>query len=259
MAFNKVMLAGIVQREPEYLFNRGENGALQARLEINRQDLNKKELISVLFTEDNVLNQAMNEVREGDYLFVSDGRLVTTNYKKVSEVVCPHCQEVEYQTTSSERTEIVVKDFSVIHREDCNQLDALPGINKVFLLGNVCSDLYFRPGEKNGNKEYVKYKLAVDRPGHFTEEQQSGDYPFIVSFHKDATISSRLIHKGDLVFVEGAIQQRIIHQKAHVDCESCHQMAEIRLTSIVREIITSRVEIMRHYSKAGFSELPKSE
>lgn len=245
MAYNKVILGGFVADEPRFLMNSGHGDCLEVLLKIKRKELGKDEFISVVLIRDNLVSEGLQSIEVGDYMFVSNGRIITTNYNKVSEIVCPHCQDVDYQTVKGEKTEVEVKEFQLLKKEMFVEEADIPCINKVFLIGNVCSDLNYRPSDARSNRDYMKYKLAVDRPGLFGEGVQTGDFPFIVSFHKDAHIANQFMEKSDLVFVEGAIQQRTIRQKHEVNCPICHQSSIIKIDSIVREIITSKIEIMK--------------
>ena len=112
--------------------------------------------------------------------------------------------------------------------------DMPEGINKVFLEGNVCSDLNYR--DKDG-KSYCKYKLAVNQKVFDTK----AEYPYIVTFGKDAELSKTYLKKNSRVFIEGSIQQRDIRQSEPFRCDACGVEAVKKIPNIVREIITSNV------------------
>lgn len=237
MSYNKVILAGTVYSEPEFILDADRGDALQIKLYINRTDIGKSEVITVSISDDELLSKALDEVKEGDYFIVTNGRIVTTNYTKVSSIICPNCQNVDYRQTKAEKTEIIVFNYQVMRDIDVEQAI---GINKVFLMGNVCSQLNFRQGANNG-KDYIKYKLAVNRIGQKSAEKNA-DYPFIVSFNKEATNAFKYLKPSSEIFVEGAVQEREIAQKNNYYCPSCNNESNPKAKSIVREIITAKVE-----------------
>lgn len=236
MAYNKVILAGVVLGEPEFAMDAERGDVLLIELNIDRSDIGKTEKVTVAIFKDEVLNKALEEVHNGDYFMVTNGRIITTNYNKVSPIICPNCQNVEYKESKAEKTEIEVYNYQLMKNLDAAETI---GMNKVFLIGNVCSALNYRPGTNNG-KDYIKYKLAVNRVGK--NKVKNADYPFIVSFNKEATNAHQYLKSSSEIFVEGAVQEREIAQKNKYCCPVCHQESTPRSKSIVREIITAKVE-----------------
>lgn len=256
MALNKVILAGIVTEEPDFIVGAIHNNALEVKLSIHRQDIGKTENISFLIFNPKLITRALNEIHEGSYVYMT-GRIITTNYIKTLPVVCSHCQNVEYRQTQAECTEIETFDFSVMEVASCENSI---GINKVFLLGNVCSNLNFRPGANNG-RDYVKYKLAVNRPRKEMERiknqnpdiEKAADFPFIVSFNNEATMAQKHLQQSALVIIEGAIQQREIRQKQEFYCPVCNQESTPHIRSTVREVITAKA----NYLTLGAGQKPQ--
>lgn len=242
MAYNKVILAGTVLAEPEFNMDAAHGDVLNIKLHIRRNDIGKAEVITVSIFNDELMGQAMNEISQGDYLVITNARIITTNYNKVSPVICPVCQNVEYKSTKAEKTEVEVFDYQVMKNIDES---VAIGINKVFLLGNVCSALNFRPGSNKNGKDYIKYKLAVNRSGKKDKnKEKTADYPFIVSFNQEATSASKYLKLSSVVLVEGAVQEREISQKNECHCSVCHNDSAPKAKSIVREIITTKVDYL---------------
>lgn len=239
MTYNKVFLAGIVCEEPEFTMDAEHGDSLHIKLHINRKDIGKSEYVTISIFNDTLLSKALDEVKVGDYLIVTNGKIITTNYTKISSIICPNCQNVDYKQTKGEKTEIEVYNYELM--KDVNK-DLAVGINKVFLMGNICSNLNFRPGANNG-KDYVKYKLAVNRIGKKKQEKLA-DYPFIVSFNNEATLANKYLKPSSAIFIEGAIQEREIAQKNAFHCSECGHDSNPKAKSIVREVIAARVEYL---------------
>lgn len=237
MSFNKVFLAGTVLGDPEFSMDADHGDSLNIKLHINRKDIGKTEVITVCIFNEELLNKALEEIKDGDYMVVTNGRLISTNYIKVSSIICPICQNVDYKQTQAEKTEIEVYNYQLMKNID---KDLAIGINKIFLRGNVCSALNFRPGANNG-KDYIKYKLAVNRVGK-NRIDKPADFPFIVSFNKEATNAQKYLKQGSEIFLEGAIQEREIAQKNNYNCQNCGNESTPKSKSIVREVITAKVE-----------------
>lgn len=237
--YNKVILAGIVADDPEYLANSVFGEALRVQLLINRRDIGKIEEIGFWITKDELLSRGLQEIHKDDYLVVTNGRIVTQNYEKTNTLVCPHCQNVTYDKVSAERTDVVALNFDVMQGMDIQESI---GINKVFLMGNICTKLIDNPTKAVG-MECVKYKIAVSRPYKNTDKKT--DFPFIVSFNELAIAARKHFEVSDLVLVEGAIQEREVRQKHPMYCELCKQDVTPITEIDVIEIIASRVARVR--------------
>lgn len=239
MSTNKVYLAGIVKSEPDFAYDQVIGDFVKIELDIRRKDLGKCETITVIITQEELVKETMKNVKKGDYFVTLNAHINTINYSKTIEKVCSHCQEASYVNIKAEKTEVVVSDYEVVHDAD----PRLPGINKVILSGNVCSALNIRSNPTT-NKPYIKYKLAVDRIGK-AKTIQEADYPFIVSFGREASNSAKHLHLSSMILIEGALQERNVTQRFDHTCENCGQSMMIkRPNNIVREIIASSVEYL---------------
>lgn len=236
--YNKIMLAGVVASEPEFIMGT-DRDSLNIKLLINRKDIGKEEYVTVKIMEDDLINKAVDEIKVGDYFITVAARLITQIYTKISPIICQNCQNLEYKQNQAEKTEIEVLEYEIM---EVKEPETAVGINKVFLLGNVCKELNFREGANNG-KDYVKYKLAVNRSKK-NSSVQNADYPFIVSFGNEATSASKHLHVGDLILVEGAVQEREIVQRHQYYCPECGEESTSKAKSIVREIITLKCEYL---------------
>ena len=81
-------------------------------------------------------------------------------------------------------------------------------LNKAFVLGNVTRDPEVRSlpsGQQVCNFSIATNRFYTDSSG---QKQQSTEFHNIVCFGKLADTSSRYLHKGSLVLIEGRIQTR---------------------------------------------------
>lgn len=223
---NFAFIGGVV-KSPVYFMN----DFLCVELEINRRDLSKVENLTIMATGKENIAKALAQIKEGNYFFTEKAYLRTRTYIRRKELECSECYNVEYEKVKSEVTEIIFEDFCIINIEP----GKIPyGINKVFLEGNVCNDLNYR--EKDG-KAYCKYKMAVNKTLYDSE----AEYPFVVTFGKDAELSKKYLERNSRVLVEGSIQERIVKQTTDFICSECGNFAQKKVPNIVREVITSSV------------------
>lgn len=81
-------------------------------------------------------------------------------------------------------------------------------LNKAFILGNVTREPELRSlpsGQQVANFGIATNRFFTDSSG---EKKQSAEFHNIVCFGKLADTSSRYLHKGSLVLIEGRIQTR---------------------------------------------------
>ena len=227
MGGNSVIIGGII-KAPLYF---DDYDALCVELNIYREDLGKVEELILCTKDPQVIKKAASELNVGDYFFTSNAYLKTTTYIRRKQLECSECHNMEYQKVKSERTEVVFTDFNVFTPKD----GKVPsGVNKVFLYGNICSEINYR--EKDG-RSYCKYKLAVNHNIYDTD----AEYPFVVTFGKDAELSNKYLERNSRVFVEGSIQQRVIKQSTNYVCSNCGVMAVKQVPNYVRETIVNNV------------------
>lgn len=223
---NFAYIGGVV-KAPIYF----DNDYLCIDLEIYRADLKKSEFLTVKTKNPYAVTKATDKVQEGQYFLTTEAHLKTIPYIRIKEMECSECFYVKSQKVKSERTEVVFEDFTIMKIDNP---EAAYGINKVFLDGNICSPLNYR--EKDG-KAYCKYKMAVND----TIYDSLAEYPYVVTFGRDAELSHKYLKEKSQVFVEGSIQERTIKQNAHFICPDCGTEADKKIPNIVREVIVSNV------------------
>lgn len=223
---NKVIIGGMIKHSA-YI----QNGLLCVDLSIYRKDLRKDEDLTIYCQNRDLFKRALQEITEGNYFFTSDAMIQTITYKRDKEFVCSECTYTKYESVQSERTEVIFDDFQVIRVQQGQYID---GVNKVFVSGNICSQINYR--EKDG-RYYTKYKLGVNQ---HTYSSQSA-YPYIVSFGKEAELAHKHLGLNSRVFVTGSIQERNVKQNKDFVCPECGTRAIKRTPVVVREVIVSDV------------------
>lgn len=271
MSMNHVVLAGIVEKEPDFLQDGIRPGkyanALEVCLKINRTDIDKVDHVSFLLAKEDLIERALNEIEVGDYLIMPIGAIKTHNYDRQWSVNCPYCNHIDYLPQNGEITDIVGYDFRVIAGADPN----LPGINQVFLLGNVC-----KLNESN-NRPTIKAKLAVNRPKKNqnqpqpfsdsssnpslseTEPEQNADYPFLVIRNKLAEQNEKILRTRCLLLVRGTVNQREISQPLTRNCSNpeCGKPQSLGLPGTVREIIVQSMSQLTSGYPRDFPQQPE--
>lgn len=240
MAFNKCIVGGIVDEEPTFSKNGDE---VEVQLKINRTDIGKVEYLTAFAVDNQVIRRIFDEVHKGDYFVSLNARLITRNYNKTKEIVCPHCQDVTYIQSKGEKTEVQIEDFVCLS----NAKGTEEGINRFYLLGNVCSRFNYR--QMPNGKGYIKYKVAINS---IENGEEKAYFPFVVSFGKEADNANRNLHMNDRVFIEGAIQQREFTQKTECRCGKCGQSFIAPTPAVAREIITQTIKYLKEKKKEDF-------
>ena len=244
--FNKVFIQGVISSEPDYQIDPVLGKVVYLPIKILREDIGREETITLVCRDADKIVNLVNDVHAGDIFMTNNARLISVNYEKRNDVICPDCGEEYTNRIAAERTEIEFYDYQILPK------GAKLAFNRVFTMGSICSDIISRP-LPNG-KFYVKYKLAVGRYGKARTEQ-AYDFPFIVSFGREAENAVEHLEKGRTVLIEGSIQERQITQKVACNCPKCAAPSTTNRNSIVRELITSNVT----YVKAPLVEETEEE
>lgn len=238
MALNRVMLAGIVEEEPSFIFlSEKSSFGIRISLLINRPELDRVETISFLILDDELITQAMDEIHKGDYILVKSAKVRTISCEIEQTVSCPYCGQEHELRAHSEKTEIECLTYRKLPA--CSLKESV-GINRVVIMGNICSDMIFRPG-KMGAKSFTKYKLAINRSKIDETEEQKSDYPYLVSFGREADYAHEFLGRSSFILIEGSVQQRHIRKKNNLICSGCKQISAPLSSRDVCEIIVAQV------------------
>ena len=104
------------------------------------------------------------------------------------------------------------------------------------MLGSLCSEVEYRVLPKSGIS-YSKYQMAVNR-----EKNKGTDYPFVVTFGKQAENDATYLQKGSQILVQGRIQTREFSQ--HLECPHCKENFEKQ--GVVTEVVGDNVEYLNN-------------
>lgn len=242
VSYNRCIIGGIVVENPRFS---AAGDAVIVKLSINRIDIGKTEEIEV-FTNDMKIGQRFfKEVHVGDYFLSTDAEIRTSNYLKSLEIICPECNEINYIDVPGEKTEIFInKTFNSF---PVSKGTVPTGINKVFLMGQICSKINHR--QLYNDNEYVKYKLKI---ADFASDDVN--YPFIVSFGKEAANATKYLKQYDNLFIEGAVQERHFKQAKECKCSHCQHNFSHSVPAYAREVITSNVKYLALKTSEEFVE-----
>lgn len=239
---NEIALAGFIFSAPKRVDLEGNTNnsiAVTFELSIERKILNKIDVLTIKCF-DQVAEHALENLKVGDYLLSEDVKLRTKNYQRVIECICPNCHNLHEKVLDSEKTEIIMTDFIFIKRVFPK---SLLGINKGMFMGNICNDIDYRV--MASGKGQSKYKIALDRGGYM-KRLQTADYPFVASFGNEADLAKKTLNKGDLVLIEGSIQERKIEQNYSESCSECGTVYNITTPNTVVEIISTETQFLRY-------------
>ena len=237
-ALNRCIISGLIETEP--VFTPG--GEIAFTININRKDIPRKERIQLIIKNKNLYKKAFKEIKKNNFFISNKAHLETQDVDRVKEIVCPHCSNVTLQKIHGENTLVVIDDFSIYFRKDLES-SPLEGINQVYLMGIVCSDMKYTKAA-NG-KEFLKYKLSLMGVNNDKNEKKY-NYPFIVCFGHELEKAQKNLKKGDIVFIEGAIQERTFKQTTkNVMCDSCKTMFNHFNTNVAKEVIVSHAKFLK--------------
>lgn len=245
MGMNKVMVAGIVAEEPTFYSNSFYGNALEVKLDINRRDIDRVERLTCYIINDNLIDKGLNSIEVGDYLVCQSGRLVTIEFLRQKFMTCPHCGEKSRRVRRATQTDVVLYDF---HLTKGISLEESVGINKVFLLGMVRSQVRTQPS-------YCKFQLVVNRPLGVEKrlaesvpegtDVESYDLPIIACFKSIAEKVRAKTQKGDFVLIEGVLQERTARQTIPFRCKHCGNYSDQYFEYPVHEVIAASVTPQR--------------
>ena len=153
-AFNRCIISGLIDSEPNF----NPDGELIFSIIINRKDIPRKEKIHVTIKNKGLYKKAFKEIKKNNFFLSNKAHIETRDVDRVKEIVCPHCSNVTLQKIHGENTLVVIDDFSVYLKKDL-ETSPLEGINQVYLMGVVCSNLKYTKAA-NG-KEFLKYKISL--------------------------------------------------------------------------------------------------
>lgn len=187
------------------------------------------------------------------------GFIATREVNKKSR--CPNCDSVNFRTEAcvshgpdkvkSGGNEVYIKPITIKPIDHCeteqeayeylhkNSEDA----NRAFLIGNLTSTPVH--GElQGGRKPFTRFQVAINRkycPKGGSEYYERTDYPWIYSYGDKSLQDYQVLEKGDLVYVDGALQAR--KYKEQYVCSNCGTEYDVRGRTL--EILSYDTEYLR--------------
>lgn len=244
MRLNYIALTGFVSDKIALVQLADESWVSKVKMRILRPELAKKvEDITVYFRNS---QKVLDELLEGDYVEVQ-GHVETMNYKKEITHVCDRCGTTTVYEKSGEELFVFGDKF---RRIDCqNVLNDTD--NVAIMLGEICTDSNYYD---KGAKPYNKFKIAINRYGKPSYEIIDGvetlikaDFPFIVTFGKQAERAKQEVQKGAYICVKGVLQERTFKRNLNVECSNpeCGLVSQVEQTETVREILATNTEYFK--------------
>lgn len=247
---NSLILSGFVFTKPKVVAtdkNGINNKAVEFDITIERNNINRIDVLTVKCYND-AAEKAI-KLKKGDYIISEQANLRTINYQRRIECVCPQCHSLEERILESEKTEIVLSDFIYISKV---YPQSIAGVNKLFLMGNVCSPLNnFRIGS---DKAQSKFKLAVDRSGYMKKIQHA-DYPFVNCYGYEANYAAENFKVGSLLLVDGSVVQRKITQSFDMLCPECETRYTKEVENNVVEGVGFKIQNLKFAETKSIEEL----
>lgn len=248
---NKCIFSGVVTKEPKFT----SDGEMIFSILINRKDISRQEEITLLIKNKETYKKAIKKLKKGNYFITTNSHLETRNVERVKEIICPHCSDVFLYKYHGENLEIVVDDF-VVYPEFTVKNKELEGINKVFLMGVVCSDINSK--KAINSVEYAKFKIYLYNYDYI-KDVKDFTYPYVVCFKHEKDKAMKKLKKGDIIFLEGSIQQRTFKQiKENNLCKSCNNMFNHSNYQTIKEVIILKSKYMM-FTQDDFKYIIKEE
>ena len=156
--------------------------------------------------------QTMSKLEQFDMVHVH-GVLTTKEVFKKSLCSKQHENKVQGNFVFVTAIDVVKLDAKVNEKDGLEELKRREEIsNSVMLLGSLCRNPELYETE-DGKSTITQYQLAINRKINLRAGPERTDYPWIKSYGAQAIEDSLRLQTGSLVFVDGAIQTRIIERK----------------------------------------------
>lgn len=251
---NTLMLSGFVFTKPT-IVSAGDSGiykkAATFDITVERMNLNRIDVLTIKCYDD-VADRAL-KLKKGDYIITDSAVLRTTNYKRVIECICPQCHSLETKELNSERTEIILKDFTYVPKA---RPESINGVNRMLLLGNVCTSLStYKIGS---DRAQVKFKMAIDRSGS-DKKLQHADYPFVACYGYEANYAAENFNVGSLLLVDGSVIQRKITQNYEILCGECDTRYNKEVENDIVEGVGFKIQNFKYAETKKQEELLEQE
>ena len=248
MSINKCKIGGIVAEEPKMCSGSYYKEALEIVLDVNRTDIYKFERIKCLIIDPNLINEALNKVRVGDY-FLANGRMISFECNQTQVIKCPHCGKESVRVRNVIHSDVVLQSFEV---SPGTFLTDSEGINSAVFAGVIPN-----PIVKQGH--HALFALAMNRPmkaqevlsDMLNEKIKKGSERFnLIKVHgyKDVAESIKEdINQRDRVFVKGAVCERTVRYPILFRCNGCGMASKQFIEYTRYEVVARSVKLDNQY------------
>lgn len=234
---NFVQIVGPIKGDVSY--NEDETMARWTQIAMRR---NGKTDFVPLIGYDEVAKKLKEVGRPGQWL-ISKGMLSTRQVLK--RVTCPYCGRVHDVT--GQVTEVLVIDLASFDAGDKTLEDFKEMSNVVFLLGSVCSPTIQSDETENGVPR-TRYQVAVNRKYNAKRQPDlRTDYPFIVSFARQAEEDQAHLQTGSQCFISGGLQVCNVVRPITCECrdEEGHRR-QFGMNDVAVDVVTNSVEYLNN-------------
>lgn len=250
---NNVILAGFVFEAPIPAETDGLHSRAASFL-LTVEDNKQPDRFATLTIKgyDSAADRIMAEVKVGHYFITDNARLRSLNYTRVVQAKCPQCgRQVQFEIPS-EKTEIITDDRFIITPKKIYP-QSLPGVNKAFMLGNICTDILQYGNDDNLQ---IQYKLAIDRTPHEMHDTgRRADFIYVCGYGLQAQKAKQEASKRVLTLVAGNINQRYFDQNRLVNCPYCSTNFAVKIPNSAVELYISDVNYFNNYEKIDENSL----
>jgi single-stranded DNA-binding protein len=230
---NFVWLRGQIRREPVVIRNKEEKpiGVVFTIYTINRDVTDRTGHLApkfdkpVVMIEDPLLVKKALTIKNHDIVELKGVFRTGTSVRKK---ICPCCNaENHVQVTTQVITPSyigIVKTGLTSDSEGLNELiDTAEISNFAKIIGRVCTPTdKIHYGTTERNDIFTRYQLAVNRKMYIAGSDgydDHTDYPWIISYGKQAYNDHIALQQGSLVYLDGFVHTMLM--KVHAKCTEC--------------------------------------
>lgn len=196
-----------------------------------------------------IIEKRIVPLKIGDAVLVK-GTLSTKDVSK--SYICPYCEELckydgsvmtyidpifierVYESEEGEKT----TDDLIEKLKSKSEIS-----NYCYISGTVINQPDYFMSE-DGKKEECHFQIAINRKRRIVEDgpDKTVDYPFVSVFGKNALETSKALHMGSSIFINGAIQSRMA--KVVKMCTSCEK--NFQAENAIMEIVPYSLEYLQN-------------
>ncbi len=187
-------------------------------------------------------------LEEGDIVFLV-GTLSTREV--IKKMRCPHCSEIAQQSAGVIVYVDPIAIIKVMTTVDMSDEEVAKFLisnaelsNYALFFGSLVREPRYAPDFGGTTRREANIQIALNRKRLIPEDgpDKTTDYPYVRAFGKIAEESSKVLHTGSEIYIEGAIETRQIVLKKI--CPECGQDFEVDSTAV--EVVPYSVEYINN-------------